>query len=44
MCVAVDGVITDDELADFNMIRQKLSEISMAIESLELWTKKNVEN
>lgn len=44
MEIAVDGVITEDELSDFNMIREKLSEISMAIDSLELWTKKNVEN
>lgn len=42
MEIAVDGVISEDERADFEMIRHKLSEISMAIDSLELWTKKNV--
>lgn len=41
--IAVDGIITEDEMADFTKIRQKLSEISVAIDSLELWTKKNVE-
>jgi len=43
MEIAVDGVISEDEMADFSKIRRKLSEISMAIDSLEMWTKKNVE-
>lgn len=42
MEIAVDGKITDEELEDFNAIRERLSEISKAIDSLELWTKKNV--
>ena len=42
MEIAVDGVISDDELADFNAIRQKLADISAAIDSLDLWTKKNI--
>ena len=42
MEIAVDGVISDDELADFNAIREKLADISAAIDSLDLWTKKNV--
>lgn len=43
MEIAVDGKITEEELADFNAIRRKLSEIAAEIDSLELWTKKNVE-
>lgn len=43
MEIAVDGKISDEELADFNAIRRKLSEIASEIDSLELWTKKNVE-
>lgn len=42
MEIAVDGVISDDELADFNAIREKLADISAAIDSLDLWTKKNI--
>lgn len=42
MEIAVDGVISEDEMADFTAIREKLAEISGAIDSLELWTKKNV--
>lgn len=43
MEIAVDGKITGDELADFEKIRAKLKEISMAIDSLDLWTKKNID-
>jgi len=43
MEIAVDGVISEDEISDFEKIRHKLSEISMAIDSLDLWTKKNME-
>ena len=42
MEIAVDGVISEDEMADFEAIRKRLSEIAASIDSLELWTKKNV--
>lgn len=42
MEIAVDGKISNEELEDFNAIRRKLAEISSEIDSLELWTKKNV--
>jgi len=42
MEIAVDGKISEDELEDFNAIRKKLADISAAIDSLDLWTKKNV--
>lgn len=44
MEIAVDGKITGDELADFEKIRQKLKDISMAIDSIDLWSKKNIED
>lgn len=43
MEITVDGKITDDEQADFDLIRKKLSDIASSIDSLELWTKKNAE-
>ena len=43
MEIAVDGKITEDELSDFNAIRERLADISSSINSLELWTKKNIE-
>lgn len=43
MEIAVDGKISEDEKADFEMIRNKLSEISSAINSLDMWTKKNMD-
>ena len=35
--ITVDGQITDDELADFVHIQQKLEKISVAVETLQLW-------
>lgn len=35
-----DGKITDDELHDFALISSKLDEISLAIDSLNLWVEK----
>lgn len=38
--IARDGKITDDELHDFALISSKLDEISLAIDSLNLWVEK----
>ncbi len=38
--IARDGKITDDEIPDFAMISTKLDEISLAIDSLNLWVDK----
>lgn len=35
--ITVDGVISEDESKDFEKIQEQLSEISMAIDSLQLW-------
>ncbi|MBQ8946689.1 MAG: helix-turn-helix domain-containing protein [Lachnospiraceae bacterium] len=35
--ITVDGVITEDEVSDFNRIRAHLSQMSKAIDSLNLW-------
>ena len=38
--IAKDGKITDDEIKDFASISNKLDEISLAIDSLNLWVDK----
>lgn len=38
--IARDGRITDDEIQDFAFISNKLDEISLAIDSLNLWVDK----
>ena len=38
--IARDGKITDDEIKDFALISKKLDEISLAIDSLNLWVDK----
>jgi len=38
--ITVDGKISDDELKDFKVIQDKLAQISMAIDSLQLWVDK----
>lgn len=38
--ITVDGAITADEMEDFKKIQAQLSQISMAIDSLQLWVKK----
>ena len=38
--IARDGKITDDEIKDFAYISKKLDEISLAIDSLNLWVDK----
>lgn len=40
--MTVDGVITEDEITDFERIQSHLSQISMAIDSLDLWVKKSL--
>lgn len=35
--ITVDGIISEDEMKDFEKIQEQLSEISMAIDSLQLW-------
>ena len=38
--IARDGKITDDEIKDFAFISKKLDEVSLAIDSLNLWVDK----
>ena len=38
--ITVDGVISDDELHDFEKIQDQLAQISLAIDSLQLWVQK----
>lgn len=38
--IARDGKITDDEIKDFAYISKKLDEVSLAIDSLNLWVDK----
>lgn len=38
--IARDGKITDDEIKDFAFISHKLDEVSLAIDSLNLWVDK----
>lgn len=40
--ITVDGAITADEMADFEKIQAQLSQISMAIDSLQLWVQKAI--
>ena len=40
--ITVDGQITDDEMGDFKKIQERLSNISMAIDSLQLWLQKSI--
>ncbi len=35
--ITADGVISDDEIKDFSRIRKQLSQISMIVNSLQLW-------
>lgn len=42
--ITVDGVISEDEKKDFEKIKQQLTQISLAIDSLELWVQKAVAN
>ena len=38
--ITVDGRISDDELADFIFIQQELERISIAVETLQLWSER----
>lgn len=38
--IARDGKITDDEIKDFAFISRKLDEVSLAVDSLNLWVDK----
>ena len=40
--ITVDGVISKDEMNDFKEIQEQLSQISMAIDSLQLWVQKAI--
>lgn len=40
--ITVDGVISDDELRDFEKIQDQLAQISLAIDSLQLWVQKAI--
>lgn len=40
--ISVDGQITEDEYADFKRIQEQLKNISLAVNSLQLWIEKTV--
>ena len=40
--ITVDGVISDDEMRDFEKIQKQLSQIAMAIDSFQLWVQKAI--
>ena len=40
--ITVDGVISTDEIDDFKKIQSQLSQISVAIDSLQLWFQKAI--
>lgn len=40
--ITADGKITENELADFKLFREHLSEMSQAIEALKLWADKEM--
>ena len=40
--ITVDGQISADELDDFHKIQAQLSQISQAIDSLQLWVQKAI--
>jgi len=40
--ITVDGVISEDEMRDFEKIQLQLSQIAMAIDSLQLWVQKAI--
>lgn len=40
--ITVDGIISDDERRDFEKIQEQLAQISLAIDSLELWVQKAI--
>ena len=40
--ITADGEISDDELRDFNNIKNQLDRISVSIETLKLWVDKTI--
>ena len=40
ICITADGIISDDELEDFIRIREELERISIAVETLQLWSER----
>ena len=42
--ITVDGKITGDELADFVHIQEELEKISIAVETLQLWCERMLDN
>lgn len=40
--IAVDGKITDDEIADFAKIKHELDKISVSVSSLKLWINQTI--
>lgn len=40
--ITVDGVISEEEKKDFEIIQEQLASIAMAIDSLQLWVKKAI--
>jgi len=40
--ITVDGTISEDEMKDFLKIQKQLSQIAMAIDSLQLWVQKAI--
>ena len=42
--IAVDGRITEDEVPDFLAIQKQLEQMSLIIDSLQLWIKQAVTN
>ena len=42
--ITADGEVSDDELKDFVMIQEELEQISMTVESLQLWVENMIVN
>ena len=42
--IAADGIISDDEIADFIHIQEELERISVTVETLQLWAEKMLAN
>lgn len=40
--ITVDGIISDDEINDFKKIQEKLNQISISIDALQLWVEKAI--
>ena len=42
--ITVDGKITEDEIADFVYIQEELEKVSIAVETLQLWCERMLDN